>query len=209
MSIESIISKFGTPEVPDFGPKKSAGLCEYFKYLLRGTIPTDELIVELGVFRMNTLGMININTGTHIVHGFDTFTGLPEDWKFGEGHIIYKQGCFSLDGYIPNNTDKNKFIVGKVEDTLASFLIQENKKIRFIHLDLDLYSATKTGLECIVNYIQKGTVIAIDDAYKLPGWEEHSIKALSEFIDTNNIRYESVASVGIVDGWANIAIRVL
>src|SRR5689334_10463514 len=67
------------------------------------TKPADEIIyLEFGVMRGDTFYIWsegNRNPKSRLV-GFDTFTGLPEDW----GNI--KKGSFSAGGKIPEMTDK-------------------------------------------------------------------------------------------------------
>jgi hypothetical protein len=71
-------------------------------------------------------------------HGFDTFTGLPEDW----GHI--PQGHFSTEGRLPTiNDDRCFFHVGLFQETLPSFLRDRADlfaNVLVVHMDADLYS---------------------------------------------------------------------
>ena len=52
--------------------------------------------------------------------GFDTVSGLPEDWVVG--HHIEKEGTYTSDGNVPK-IKGGEFIVGKFEDTLPIFFI--------------------------------------------------------------------------------------
>ena len=50
--------------------------------------------------------------------GFDTFSGLPEDWT-----PDYRKGHFDTSGHIPETTDKRvSFISGLFQDTVPEFL---------------------------------------------------------------------------------------
>ena len=109
---------------------------------------------------------------------------------------------------IYENTGKNTFIVGKVEDTLADFLKEKKQKIKFIHLDLDLYSASKYSLNTIFDYLEDEAIIVIDDVYGLPSWEEHSIKSLSECFDELKYDMEPIATCGWINGWASMALKI-
>ena len=64
-------------------------------------------------------------------YGFDTFTGLPED--FG----LYKKGTFSNSNNIPTIKDKRgKYYQGLFQQTLPSFLknFDNSKKLSLIHI---------------------------------------------------------------------------
>ena len=76
---------------------------------------------------------------------FDSFEGLRNDWvgtKLPKGH-------FNLDKKTLKLNSNVEPIVGWVEDTLDDFLIKNNPKINFVHMDMDTYSSTKFTLEKI------------------------------------------------------------
>lgn len=80
--------------------------------------------------------------------GFDTFTGLPEDWG------LTKKGSFSTNGLLPSVNDGRCFFVkGLFQNTLGEWLKSANLSRRLVvHLDADLYSSTSyvlTKLEYI------------------------------------------------------------
>src|SRR5258705_1610059 len=77
------------------------------------------------------------NPGSHF-YGFDTFTGLPED--FG----VYKKGMFNNNTQAPQIDDKRiKFYQGLFQQTLPGFLNElDNTRRNIIMMDADLYSAT-------------------------------------------------------------------
>ena len=126
MNVNEIVKIIENSGAPDFEVKNWNHQPEYFKYILKNIDSPNSLYIELGVFSGHTLTMINENTKDQIVYGFDTFTGLPEDWKTDKDEIIYKKNYFSTD--IPEDTEKNKYIAGKIEDTLQNFLVEKNKK---------------------------------------------------------------------------------
>ena len=53
-------------------------------------------------------------------YGFDTFTGLPEDWDVGNG--IEKAGTYSSDGNVPKLKAENSSRVNFKIPYLSSFL---------------------------------------------------------------------------------------
>ena len=63
-------------------------------------------------------GMLEPYNIKRSIIGFDTFEGLPKDWKVGGRSE--KKGSYSSDGIIPK-IKGGKFIKGKFEDTLPIF----------------------------------------------------------------------------------------
>ena len=49
--------------------------------------------------------------------------------------------------------------------TLKDFLLNNDKKIAFIHLDLDTYNSTSFVLKKIKNFLQPGSIILFDEFY--------------------------------------------
>lgn len=209
MTVEDIVRLIENSNTPDFGPKNWQFQPAYFQKVLEDVDVLkykDSLFIELGVFTGLTLNLINQNTKDIVVYGFDTFSGLPEDWAESSGNVLYTKNTFATT--IPEDTDKNKFIVGKIEDTLSNFLKEKNQKIRFIHLDLDLYSASKHAFNIVFDWLEDEAIIVIDDVYKLPSWEEYSIKSLADSFDESKYELEPVATCGWKDGWASMALKV-
>jgi hypothetical protein len=209
MTVEDIIKLIENSNTPDFGPKNWQFQPAYFQKILKNVDISkykNSLFIELGVFTGFTLNLINQNTEDITVYGFDTFSGLPEDWAESSGNILYTKNAFNTS--IPEDTAKNKFIVGKIEDTLSNFLKEKNQKIRFIHLDLDLYSASKYAFDIIFDWLEDEAIIVIDDVYGLPSWEKYSIKSLADSFNELKYEVEPIATCGWKDGWASMALKV-
>jgi hypothetical protein len=128
---------------------------------------TQIVYLEFGVykgqiFELWTLNNLNPNS---IFVGFDTFTGLPEDW----GGI--KKGSFSAEGQLPKiNDSRCSFQVGLIQDTLPFFLKNFNscKEVRkVIHIDVDLYNASLIALINLNPFLEKGDIIIFDDFFTL------------------------------------------
>lgn len=212
MNTEDLINRFTkNNSVLNFNKKSSDDdLYPYLQYCLSHSLKSnDHLFMELGVFTGNTFNCIRSSLPNNIkLYGFDTFTGLPEDWMINDKDILYAKGTFSLD-YIPHNTENTEFVVGNIEDTLDQFLRLNNKKISFVHFDMDLYNPTFFALKQMHNYFVNGSILVFDDFYNLPGWENYSFKALLDYINLHNIEFEPLSTVGWIDGWASAAIRVI
>ena len=119
--------------------------------------------------------------------GFDTFTGLPEDW-----HNSKSKGSYSSFGKIPK-INGGKFIVGKFEDTLPLFFSKKREMASIINFDADLYSSTVCSLNNSKTVIDNKTILVFDEFLMNSNWEKDEFKALNEFCDKSNFTYEVLA----------------
>jgi O-methyltransferase len=130
-------------------------------------------------------------------YGFDTFTGLPEDWG------PFKAGDMSNGNKPPEiNDDRVEFFQGVFQQTFVPFLAShknENKKV--IHLDADLYSATLYILTLITPYLNPGDVIFFDE-FNVP---MHEYKAFTEWVNSFYIDYEVI---GTVNNFYQLALKI-
>src|SRR5690606_27292453 len=102
------------------------------------------LVLEFGAYRGASLRAI-ARRAAQTVHGFDSFEGLPEDWTYYQ-----KQGRFGLEGTPPAFAEQNiELHKGLFEATLPPFLERHPGPARFVHIDCDLYSSTRTVLESL------------------------------------------------------------
>ena len=122
--------------------------------------------------------------------GFDTFTGLPEDWSVGKG--LEKAGTYSSDGDIPE-IDGGIFIKGNFEDTLPIFFSEKRPKASIINFDADLYSSTICALNYSKPVIDKDTILIFDEFIMNDSWEQDEFKALNEFCSNNSYSYDVLA----------------
>ena len=123
-------------------------------------------------------------------YGFDTFSGLPEDWN-GKNHSK-KKGSYSSEGNVPN-IKGGEFIVGKFEETLPLFFSESRPIASVINFDSDLYSSTICALNFSKSVIDKDTILIFDEFIMNECWEQDEFKALSEFCSINNFSYEVIA----------------
>lgn len=119
-------------------------------------------------------------------YGFDTFTGITEDW-YNE-----KKGSYSSQGEIPSISG-GRFIVGAFNETLPIFFLKKRPKASIINFDADLYSSTLCALENSYNIIDNKTILIFDEFIISDSWEEDEFKALNEFSVKYNLRYEVLA----------------
>ena len=118
--------------------------------------------------------------------GFDTFSGLPEDWH------NEPKNTYSSFGVIPK-IEGGEFIVGKFEDTLPNFFSKEKPIASLINFDADLYSSTLCALNNSNKVIDEKTILIFDELIINNKWEEDEFKALNEFCDKLGYSYDVIA----------------
>lgn len=121
-----------------------------------------------------------------LFHGFDTFSGLPEDW----GH--FKKGEMNNGNEVLKTEDKRaKFYQGLFQQTLPGFLKTfKNDTITVIHMDADLYSSTLYTLTSLAPYLKKGDLIFFDE-FCVP---THEFLAVKNFTESYYINLKPVAA---------------
>lgn len=119
-------------------------------------------------------------------YGFDTFTGLPEDWG------PFKKGSFSNNNQIPEINDaRGKFYQGLFQQTMQPFLPElDNSRRNVIMLDADIYSATLFALTSLAPYLKKGDLLFFDE-FAVP---THEFKAFFDFVQAYYINLELIAA---------------
>jgi len=160
-----------------------------FKHLIESEKLADIDYLEFGVSRGTSFRWWakEIQSPNATFHGFDTFTGLPENWG------PYKAGDMSNGNEPPKmDDDRCHFYQGLFQQTLLPFLASyKNDKRKVIHMDADLYSATLYVLTLMTPYLKKGDIILFDE-FNVP---MHEYKAFTEWSRSFFIKYEVVTSV--------------
>ncbi|MDN5933133.1 MAG: class I SAM-dependent methyltransferase [Pseudonocardia sp.] len=147
--------------------------------------PSGGLALEFGVFTGITLAIIAAARSGR-VYGFDSFEGLPENWRSG-----FDTGAFAVDG-LPDVPGAD-LVVGLFADTLPGFLAAHPGPVDLLHLDADLHSSTACVLETVGPRLRPGSVVVFDEFFNYPGWERHEARAWREHVDAHGIafRYEA------------------
>lgn len=171
-----------------------------YAYLIENEIgnnPVDYL--EFGVatgisFRWWAENIRNKDSG---FFGFDTFTGLPEEWG------SFKKGDMNNNNEIPVMDDPRcSFYQGLFQQTLPRFLkTYSSGRQKIIHMDADLYTSTLFVLSSISPVLSKGDIIIFDE-FNVP---LHEFKAFSEWVSSYYIEYEVL---GAVNNFYQIAIKI-
>lgn len=146
--------------------------------------PEKGLVAEFGVYSGATLREIARERPG--AHGFDSFEGLPEDWRWAHG-----TGSWAAKS-IPD-IEGAELHVGWFSDTVPPFAEALDGPVAFLHLDADLYSSTDTVLRAFEDRIEAGTVLLFDEYFNYPGWQEHEHRAFGEFVERTGREYEYAA----------------
>ena len=145
------------------------------------------LVLEFGVFHGRSLRMLPPGADG-LVHGFDSFEGLPDDWAGKDA-----RGDLSTGGRLPAVADPVRLHRGWFEDSLPAFLAAHDGAVRLAHIDCDLYASTVTVLEALAPRLVRGSVLVFDDFLSYPGWESHEFRAWQEFSRSRGIAHEFIA----------------
>jgi len=161
---------------------------ELLSYCIQN-IKVDGLILEFGVYKGETINFIASKLRDKVIYGFDSFEGLPEDWRSG-----FSKGTFFL-GNLPQVEPNVNLIKGWFDKTLPEFIKENNIPVAFVHIDCDLYSSTKIIFNILKKNIVPGTIIVFDEFFNYPGWKNGEYKAFMEFVDESKVDYEYLGYV--------------
>jgi hypothetical protein len=143
--------------------------------------PRGGMALEFGVFRGRSLRIIAEDRADGGVHGFDSFAGLPEDYR---PHV--RQGAFAVPE-LPEVPGAH-LVVGWFEDTLPGFLADHPGPVDLLHVDGDLYSSAVTVLDAVGPRLHPGSVVVFDEFFNFPDWPQHEFRAWQEWLDRTGTR---------------------
>lgn len=164
----------------DLGPRidGSDGGYSLLRHVLVNHVDRNGVAMEFGVASGTSARII---AEYMPVCGFDSFDGLPEDWR-----EEFPKGTFACDPpEVPGNVHLHK---GLFEDSLSEFHWDGMYPVRLLHIDCDLYSSTSTVLTKVMPQIFRqfphrwhGLCIVFDEFYGYPGANKHEQRAWFEF----------------------------
>jgi hypothetical protein len=150
------------------------------------------LYLEFGVAGGNTMRHWSrlLDNPDSMLHGFDSFEGLPSDWALG-----WPEGWHTQEGRPPEFEDHRvRLFKGWFRDTLPRYEWPDGHDQLIVTLDADLYSSTAYVLEAIQDRISVGTVLyfdefhhyadelrAFDELLRRAGWSFDILAATRDF----------------------------
>jgi tetratricopeptide (TPR) repeat protein len=158
------------------------------------------LALEFGVYHGRSLNLI-ASHWPGAVHGFDTFSGLPQDWNADN-----PSGSYSTDGRLPDAPANVTLHQGLFDETLPALLATTDTFVAFAHVDCDLYESTLSALEPVAPRLRPGSVLLFDEFFGYEGWRDHEHRAFSEICARFDLQFEPLA-YSLFDKQA--AIRIL
>lgn len=145
--------------------------------------------LEFGVFTGGTIRFMAKRVGDAVIHGFDSFEGLPEDW----GGFQLGKSAFDVGGRLPRVPENVKLYRGWFNQSLPPWCAENSGPIAFMHIDCDLYSSTKTIFDLLGERLQPGTIILFDEYFNYANWRNHEFKAFQELVSARKLKYTYLA----------------
>lgn len=156
-------------------------------------------IVECGVFkgasliRFAHLREALENPDARKIIGFDSFGAFPrselnEDNQFAEKHDSFTGVGIDkedLEMVLAHKKMQNiELVAGDLNVTLPAYVeTHPALKVALLHIDVDVYTPTKTALEVLYSRVVKGGVIVFDDYAHIAG----ETRAADEFFADKNL----------------------
>jgi hypothetical protein len=156
------------------------------------------MICEFGVASGTTINHLARSLPGRQIHGFDSFAGLPINWRTG-----FPKGAFAQP--VPVVEPNVSLHIGSFAETLPKFVSSFQDDAALLHIDCDLYTSTKEIFATLGDRIKPGTVIVFDEYMNYPGWRLHEWKAFREFIAQSGLRYEYI---GLVPSHQQVAVKI-
>jgi hypothetical protein len=136
-------------------------------------------------FGVGTGGSLRLIAEVMPAVGFDSFDGLPEDWRDG-----FPRGSFACEPPDRDSINGASLRIGPFAETLPQFVWPY--PVGLVHIDCDLYSSTATVLEHLGPHLGAGCYVLFDEWHGYDGAEEHEQRAWREFADQTGIRWTVV-----------------
>lgn len=141
------------------------------------------LYLEFGVYRGTSITYVtrHVRDADARFVGFDSFFGLPEEWR-----ADMPRGHFTRNGLAPSFDDPRVSVVtGLFEKTLADFEVPPHERL-IVNIDSDLYSSARTVLARLAGVVGPGTLIYLDEFND----SANELRAFREFLQLIGRRVE-------------------
>jgi len=165
---------------------------EMFRFVQESCLKAEALdYLEFGVFQGESIrnwASLNDHADSRFF-GFDSFEGLPDDWRAGQG-----KGHFNVRGEMPQIDDPRvKFVKGWFENTIPPFVRDFATKNRLVlHIDSDLYGSAMLALVHFAPFMSKGTLLIFDEFYD----RDNEFKALMDWQRIYKKNFRVIAQMG-------------
>ena len=96
------------------------------------------------------------------VHGFDTFSGLPEAWRTSSG-VVMDAGHFSQGGRLPQVEKPcgilHKGLLNTTLPAVVESLQRSGSNVAGLSIDVDLYAGSRQGLDLTFPLLKEGALL--------------------------------------------------
>lgn len=169
---------------------------DLYAYALTQIHGSQPLYLEFGVYEGESLRWWSqhLKDDSARLVGFDSFEGLPEDWRPG-----LDQGRFATNGPPQIDDPRVSFVVGWFDKTLPAYNPPEHDQL-VVNIDCDLYSSARTVLAWLEPHLRPGTLVYFDE---LPD-HDHELRAFFESLAANG---RSVTPLAVANGGLHWLLR--
>jgi hypothetical protein len=146
------------------------------------------LYLEFGVAEGNSMRYWSrlLENPNSMLHGFDSFEGLPSEWAVG-----WPAGVFTQAGELPRFDDERvRLFPGWFNETLPNYDWPDGYEQLVVTLDADLYSSTAYVLQTIEQRIGIGTVLYFDEFHHYAD----ELRAFEELLQRTEWTFEILAT---------------
>ncbi|MHB2022608.1 MAG: class I SAM-dependent methyltransferase [Mycobacteriales bacterium] len=175
--------------LPGDPPSTVAGVNELFALACSRLSGRRPLYLEFGVYSGRSMRWwaSHLHAPEAKLVGFDSFQGLPQDWRAG-----IDRGHFATGAPPVIDDPRVSFVVGWFDETLPGYQMPEHDQL-LVNVDCDLYSSAATVLRWLEPHLRPADLLYFDE---LPD-RDHEMRALREFLERSG---RSLLPVGYARG---------
>jgi hypothetical protein len=175
---------------------------DLFDAIAREVGEKQTLYLEFGVAGGVSMRMWSklLKNSASVLHGFDSFIGLPEHWHTKYMANAYPKGYFDRQGQLPQIDDvRVKFFKGWFEEVLPSYSLPTHE-VLIVNCDADLYSSTMVVLSKLQSAFRPGDFLYFDE-FSSPLDEA---RAFRSFLERSGMKF---SLFGATQGYLGVAFR--
>lgn len=148
--------------------------------------PLEGAVIEMGVRFGVSTRLIAANT-PRVVHGFDSFEGLPLAWG------ALPAGAFSMEGEAPELPANVSLHVGAFADALPAFAASLDRSPAFVHIDSDLYDSARETLDALGPSLASGAVLLFDEYLGNASWRDDEHRAFTGWVSREGWSWQALS----------------
>ena len=176
-----------------------------------GVSPDQQLWLEFGAWSGKSTRELSderyVLGRTAPLFSFDSFLGLPEDWRpaamagrdartaFERSWL--RKGSFDRAGMPPFTSTPRlnvEWVTGWYNQTLPGFLRAHPENVSLVHVDCDLYSSSEYVLRHLEPRLAPSCILCFDELINYPEYAQHELRALAELLVRTQRGFEVLGS---------------